>query len=103
VGRLLILAIPLAITVYAFIDVLSTPAGTFRRGPKALWAIAVLLLPLVGALLWFLAGRPRRRKRDAPRSSAPDDDAEFLRELQWRARQQRKPGSDEPTPDGPAA
>lgn len=100
-GRLLILAIPLAITVYAFIDVLSTPAGTFRRGPKALWAVAVLLLPLAGALLWFLFGRPRRR-RDAPRSSAPDDDAEFLRELQWRAQQQRKAGGDEPTPDGPA-
>jgi hypothetical protein len=101
VGRLLILAIPLAITVYAFIDVLSTPGSTFRRGPKLLWAIAVLLLPLVGAVLWFVLGRPRRR-RDLPRSSAPDDDAEFLRELQWRARQQRKPESDEPTPDDPS-
>ncbi len=93
-GRLLILAIPLAITVYAFIDVLSMHDERFLRGPKWLWAVAVLLLPLVGAIAWFAFGRPRRTRR-VPRSQGPDDDAEFLKDLQWRAQQQRKPGVDE--------
>lgn len=79
-GRLLVLAIPVAITVYAFIDVVTTRPRTTRRGPKLLWGIAVLLLPLVGAFLWFVLGRPRK-VRSAPRWSAPDDDIEFLRAL----------------------
>lgn len=96
-GRLLILAIPLAITVYAFIDVLSMHNERFLRGPKWLWAVAVLLLPLVGAIAWFVFGRPRRT-RLVVRGSGPDDDAEFLKDLQWRARQQRKPTAEEDEP-----
>jgi hypothetical protein len=91
VGRLLILAIPVAIAVYAFIDVVTT-RGPLLRGPKWLWAIAVLVLPLVGAAGWFLLGRPRR-SRPVVRSSAPDDDVDFLRDLN---RQMRRDG-DEPT------
>ena len=79
-GRLLVLAIPVAITVYAFIDVVTTRPRTTRRGPKLLWAFAVLLLPLIGAILWFVFGRPRK-VRTAPQWSAPDDDVEFLRGL----------------------
>ncbi len=81
-GRLVVMAIPLAVIVYAFIDVLVTPAHSTRRGPKALWAIAVLVLPLVGALLWFIFGRPRRSAGKA--TMAPDDDTEFLRDLDRR-------------------
>lgn len=79
-GRLLVLAIPVAITVYAFIDVITTRPRTTRRGPKMLWAFAVLLLPLLGALLWFVFGRPRKLRAE-PHWSAPDDDVEFLRGL----------------------
>lgn len=93
-GRLLILAIPVAIAVYAFIDVVTT-RGPLARGPKWLWAIAVLVLPLVGAAAWFLLGRPRRT-RPAARSVAPDDDVDFLRDLN---RQMRRDGED-PAADG---
>lgn len=79
-GRLVVMAIPLAIVVYAFIDVLVTPAHATRRGPKVLWALAVLVLPLIGAILWFVLGRPRRK----PAPMAPDDDTEFLRDLDRR-------------------
>lgn len=84
---MLIMAIPLAVTVYAFIDVLSTRPHACRRASKVLWALAVLLLPLLGALMWFLFGRPRR-VRSGPGYSAPDDDPDFLREI---ARRTRKP------------
>jgi hypothetical protein len=91
VGRLVLFAIPLAVIVYAFIDVLMTRPHTTKRGPKALWAIAILALPVLGAVLWFIFGRPPRR-RPAPHVVAPDDDVEFLRDLDRRA---RKP--DDPT------
>jgi hypothetical protein len=91
VGRLVLFAIPLAFIVYAFIDVLTTRAHTTVRGPKALWAIAVLVLPVVGAALWFIFGRPPRRRRTA-HVVAPDDDPDFLRDL---GRRTHKP--DDPT------
>ncbi|MCB9411874.1 MAG: PLDc N-terminal domain-containing protein [Actinobacteria bacterium] len=95
-GRLLIMVIPLAVIVYAFIDVLTTPAHTARRGPKWLWALAVLLLPLLGALLWFVLGRPVRPRRTAAgQLGAPDDDPEFLRDL---ARRTRRPDDDSAPP-----
>ncbi|MDQ1249543.1 MAG: hypothetical protein QG597_3918 [Actinomycetota bacterium] len=90
----MLFAIPLAVIVYAFIDVLTTRPHTTKRGPKALWAIAVLLLPVVGAVLWFLFGRPSRRRAAAPRVVAPDDDPEFLRDLDRRTHKPEDPNDD---------
>lgn len=76
-GRLLLLALPIALAVYALFDVIAARPHATRRGPKALWAAAVLLLPVVGPVAWFILGRPRR----PPRTMAPDDDLDFLRKL----------------------
>lgn len=97
VGRLLLLAIPIAVAVYAFIDVLATPASAIHRGPKWLWALAVLVLPLLGAVLWFVAGRPPRRRRPGRSVSAPDDDPDFLRKLNREI-----PPREEDPPSAPA-
>lgn len=78
-GRLLVFVIPVAITIYAFIDVLGTKRGWTRRGPKWLWLVAVVVLPIAGPLLWFVLGKPYRRHQQA--MSAPDDDLDFLRNL----------------------
>ena len=93
------LAIPIAVAVYAFIDVLTTPAGAVQRGPKWLWAIAVLVLPILGAVLWFIAGRPPRQRRSGSGRTvtAPDDDPDFLRNL----RKEMPPRDGEP-PQAPA-
>lgn len=84
---------PIALAVYAFIDVLSIPAVRYFRGPKWLWAIAVVVLPVVGPVLWFLVGRPRRAAV-GQRYSAPDDDPDFLRGLKPPSR----PSGDDDTP-----
>jgi hypothetical protein len=47
--------------VFALVDCISTPGPLCRNLPKGLWIIVILLLSGVGALLWLLAGRPRRR------------------------------------------
>lgn len=96
-GRLLLLAIPIAVAVYAFIDVLTTPGNMILRGPKWLWAIAVLVLPLLGAVLWFIAGRPPRRRRTGRAVTAPDDDPDFLRQLK-----KDLPPREEDPPQAPA-
>ena len=49
-----------------------------------MWLLAILLLPVLGALAWLFLGRPRverapQRPRRAP--VAPDDDPDFLRSL----------------------
>jgi hypothetical protein len=51
----------------------------------------VALLPLIGAALWFLIGRPRASAVTQPvyqhHPTAPDDDPDFLRNLEQRRRQ----------------
>lgn len=77
--------IPVAITIYALVDCISTPDDRVRNLPKFFWMILVLLFPIIGPITWFFAGRPRREggggRRTKPRILPPDDDPDFLRKL----------------------
>ena len=49
----------------------------------------MILLPLLGAVLWFIFGRPYGKPPAQPirrHPTAPDDDPEFLRNLEIRRR-----------------
>lgn len=70
-----------ALSVYAAIDSLMTDHRRVRGIPKFFWVVVILLLPVVGALLWFVLGKDRGGSRQAPRQTAPDDDPEFLARL----------------------
>jgi hypothetical protein len=86
------------LTALALISCLSvTDRREIRGAPRTVWVLAILLIPLGGAIGWFLLGRPRPalppgagRRRPAgprpepPRPRAPDDDPEFLRSLDHR-------------------
>lgn len=51
--------------------------------PRYAWVLLTLLLPGVGTVLWFFAGRRQYR------AAAPDDDPRFLRKLDdevWKRR-----------------
>ena len=39
--------------IYAIVMILQSSAKT---GEKALWALVVFLLPLIGLIIWYLAG-----------------------------------------------
>lgn len=56
----------LVIMALTLFDILSRDAALIRL-PRALWAILVVLLPLIGVPLWFLVGR-RRQPAGAPRT-----------------------------------
>ena len=100
--------------LYAIFDSLTAPADRIRTLPKAIWLIIILLLFDIGAIAWFIWGRPRAsvnvRAPKSPfgwqghggpgagpkqRSVAPDDDPEFLRRLRDDIRR------DKPDPDDP--
>lgn len=73
--------VALALDVFAIVDIAIIDERRVRALNKALWIIIVLLLPIVGAILWFLVGRDRRDRGGQPRVVAPDDDPAFLRNI----------------------
>ncbi|MET9253142.1 PLD nuclease N-terminal domain-containing protein [Streptomyces sp. NPDC003717] len=80
--RVLMFLVPLALSVYAFIDCISTKDTDIRHMPKPLWAILVLLFPMVGSLSWLIAGKKRTpASGDRGGWVAPDDNPEFLKSL----------------------
>lgn len=82
--RVLMILVPLGLSIYAFIDCLTTDEKDVRYLPKPVWAILVLLFPLVGSVSWLIAGRDRSASRAAGRRGgwvAPDDNPDFLNSL----------------------
>ncbi|GAB1693251.1 PLD nuclease N-terminal domain-containing protein [Krasilnikovia sp. M28-CT-15] len=97
----------LALLVVALIDCLSAEEYAIRALPRGVWVLLILVFSPIGAIAWFVAGRPPRpvrlsngqvwrpgsgfpeNERPRPRSRpvAPDDDPEFLGGLA-RSRQQ---------------
>ena len=89
--RLLPYLLTIAVTVYAVVDCIQTDDAQVRGLPKLLWLLLILLFPIVGAIAWFIAGRPqrgaagsgptRRGPTHRPPPRGPDDDPDFLRRL----------------------
>ncbi|MFI9026769.1 PLD nuclease N-terminal domain-containing protein [Streptomyces sp. NPDC053560] len=96
--RVLMILVPLALSIYAFIDCVTTDEKHVRHMPKPLWAILVLLFPLVGSVSWLIAGKDRAAlaaQDGGPRRArggwvAPDDNPEFLEKLGTQERAQRR-------------
>lgn len=85
----------IGLVVYALSDMLQRPEKDPYGFAKWAWALAIVLLPFLGALLWILASRSRPSAPPAPRREpiAPDDDPEYLAWL--REQSKRRKQSDE--------
>ena len=89
-ARVLLVAAVVFATIYAFVDCVQTDSRLVRVLAKPVWLI-VVLLPVLGPLVWFVAGRtdarggrPPQRPGPAarpPGPRGPDDDPDFLRKL----------------------
>lgn len=93
--RALLAIIVVGVIIYALVDCFLAPRGNVRVMPKAVWVLLILILPVVGAVLWFIFGRPimsrpSRAGTSRPRPVAPDDDPEFLRSLDIARRQRQE-------------
>ncbi len=103
--RVLMFLVPLALSVYAFIDCISTKDEDIRHMPKPLWAILVLLFPLVGSISWLIAGKKRQPAgaggsawgRGGARQQwvAPDDNPDFLKSLDEDKKREKDRDADE--------
>ena len=81
----------LVIFVYGLVDVIRTDRRLTRGISKPAWIIVMIVLPVLGAILWLLIGRPRgtpQQPQAYRHPTAPDDDPEFLRNLEIRRRNQ---------------
>jgi hypothetical protein len=98
---LLLFALEIILAVLAMISCLSAYEGELRALPKFVWVIVILLFPLVGSIVYFVAGRPLPETQargsnlrpgsgfpeyERPRQLAPDDDPAFLKALDAQAR-----------------
>jgi Phospholipase_D-nuclease N-terminal len=85
----------IGLEIFALIDCIQTSEDEARHLPKLAWIILIVIAPLVGALAWLFAGRPRATAAEgaqparsggpaAGRSApplGPDDDPDFLEQL----------------------
>lgn len=90
------------LTLYCVIDAIQSDPRDIRNLPKWAWILLILLVPVVGAVAWLVAGRPSRESwlrhtppqsqkaqqaqqsqlRQPPRNPrGPDDDPDFLKRL----------------------
>lgn len=92
--RALMYILPLALTIYAFIDCLNTPEEETKHLPKVVWVIIILLFWIVGPIVWFAAGKQRRAAARGAAGAggwvAPDDNPEFLKSLREERTERKK-------------
>lgn len=98
--RALLFLIPLGMTLYALIDCIRTDESLVKGLPKIVWVLLIILIWVVGPLAWILAGRERRweppRRAEPPRPVAPDDDPDFLRDIDLDVKRRRESGDETP-------
>lgn len=93
--------------VFCLVDVVIAREDRIRHLGKTIWLLLVLFFPLVGSIVWLVAGRPKddrpltRSQGAAPgfpeyerhgrfAAEDPEKDEEFLRKVRERAEQQRR-------------
>jgi Phospholipase_D-nuclease N-terminal len=80
-------------TIYAVADCAFFDRSRVRGLSRGWWIVVIIFVPIIGALLWFIIGRGRANRIGATRGGrtvAPDDDTDFLRQLQEDAAQDER-------------
>ena len=97
---LLLYVLPLALTLYALIDCVRTDETLVKGLPKIVWVLLIILIWVIGPLAWIIAGRERTwevpQRPAPPRPIAPDDDPDFLRDLDLDVKREKPRGEDDP-------
>jgi hypothetical protein len=78
-----------ALYVFAYVDLGLIDPRRVRSFNKPVWAL-IIVVPVLGAALWFFLGRGRLDSGGVPRTLAPDDDPAFLRDLKAREEQEER-------------
>jgi len=83
-----VLLLAVGVTIYALVDCWNSSDDEVRGLPRLAWLLLIVLAPPVGGIAYLVgghtgAGDPRPGR---PRFVAPDDDPDFLRQLDQRRR-----------------
>ncbi len=76
----------IVLAIYCWIELAQSDRRDVRQLPRGLWGL-LIAVPLFGPIAWLVYGRPNGEEvpptptRPHPRSTAPDDDPDFLRNL----------------------
>jgi hypothetical protein len=65
------------VQLYAFVESIVEPGP--RLMPRAAWVLITGFVPVIGMVMWFALGRPRRNGFRRPQG--PDDDTDFLKSI----------------------
>lgn len=76
------------LTVFTVVFAASANSREVRVLSKPIWIVLILFVPIFGALLYLVNGRPLGGRRQASAPVAPDDDPEFLRRLAEQLREE---------------
>ena len=92
--------ITVLVMIAALVDIVGSDESAIRGLPRSGWILLVVAVPLVGSVVWVIAGRPRaafsgRVAGDVPdepkgRVEDPDAEAEFRLQVRERAEEQRR-------------
>ncbi len=76
-ARFVILGVIIAVafTLYALVDAAMSDSSRARGVSKPVWVVLIVVLPVIGAVLWFVIGKGRGPA--AVPVKAPDDDPRF--------------------------
>jgi len=93
--RVLFVLAVIGVTLYAVIDCVRSNDEDIRTLPKPLWLLLIIAVPPLGGLIWIFFGNQASPGSQSPRrlrTLGPDDDPDFLRNLDVRG---PKPQGDE--------
>ena len=82
--RALVILLPLALTLYTFVECAMRDDSQIKKIPKWGWLLVILFLQPIGGIVYLVIGRVRRPRGPKPgkkRILPPDDDPYFLRSI----------------------
>ncbi|MEN9606836.1 MAG: hypothetical protein RL605_664 [Actinomycetota bacterium] len=97
--RVLAIAAAVVFTVFVTVFAASANPREVRVLPRWLWVLLCLVVSPIGGIVYLLVGRPGApfgspEQGSSRSSAAPDDDPNFLRDLEERIRRERGEGGD---------
>ena len=85
----------LALVVFALVDVITSNDGQVKHLPKIGWIILIVLLPLIGSIVWLIAGKDRalpslpKAQPARPQTTTEQELAALEREIEFHEKQEK--------------
>ena len=98
--QVIIPVLTLGLLIFALIDVITSDESQIKHLPKLVWVLLIVFLPLVGSIIWLVAGKdrgttpdhgsigdPRRYADRQPSAPVLSDEERIENEIAYHERQ----------------